>query len=66
LPRGRTRDAEPVTEDGESATEVRSAYPATVKRKGERIGFMDGLIEVPDDFDRMGAEEIEKTFGSRT
>jgi prevent-host-death family protein len=28
-----------------------------------RIGFMEGLIEVPDDFDRMGAEEVERLFG---
>jgi prevent-host-death family protein len=27
-----------------------------------RIGFMEGLIAVPDDFDRMGADEIEKQF----
>jgi prevent-host-death family protein len=29
----------------------------------QRIGFMEGAIAVPDDFDRMGAEEIEKLFG---
>jgi prevent-host-death family protein len=28
-----------------------------------RIGFMEGLIEVPDDFDRMGAEKVERLFG---
>jgi len=28
-----------------------------------RIGFMEGLIKVPDDFDRMGAEEVERLFG---
>ena len=28
-----------------------------------RLGFMDGQFEVPDDFDRMGQEEIEKLFG---
>ena len=28
----------------------------------QRIGFMQGEIEVPDDFDTMGAEEIEKMF----
>jgi prevent-host-death family protein len=28
-----------------------------------RIGFMEGLIEVPGDFDRMGAEEVERLFG---
>jgi antitoxin (DNA-binding transcriptional repressor) of toxin-antitoxin stability system len=28
-----------------------------------RLGFMEGQISVPDDFDRMGAEEIERMFG---
>ena len=29
----------------------------------ERLGFFSGQITVPDDFDRMGANEIEKLFG---
>lgn len=28
-----------------------------------RLGFMAGRISVPDDFDRMGATEIERLFG---
>jgi prevent-host-death family protein len=28
-----------------------------------RVGFMEGQIEVPDDFDRMGFAEIEQLFG---
>jgi prevent-host-death family protein len=28
-----------------------------------RLGFMAGQISVPDDFDRMGKEEIEQIFG---
>ena len=28
-----------------------------------RIGFMAGEISVPDDFDRLGAEEITALFG---
>jgi prevent-host-death family protein len=28
-----------------------------------RLGFMAGQFDVPDDFDRMGQEEIEKLFG---
>jgi prevent-host-death family protein len=28
-----------------------------------RIGFMAGQVSVPDDFDRMGDQEIEKIFG---
>jgi prevent-host-death family protein len=27
-----------------------------------RLGFMAGQISVPDDFDRMGQEEIERIF----
>jgi len=29
-----------------------------------RIGFLDGEIEVPDDFDRMGEREIAALFGT--
>jgi antitoxin (DNA-binding transcriptional repressor) of toxin-antitoxin stability system len=28
-----------------------------------RLGFMAGRISVPDDFDRIGKEEIERIFG---
>jgi len=28
----------------------------------KRLGFMHGQITVPDDFDRMGSEEIERLF----
>ena len=28
----------------------------------KRLGFMEGQITVPDDFDRMGSEEIEQLF----
>lgn len=29
-----------------------------------RLGFMTGQILVPDDFDRMGGDEIEDLFGA--
>jgi hypothetical protein len=29
-----------------------------------RIGFMSGACEVPDDFDRMGEDEIAPLFGA--
>lgn len=29
----------------------------------KRLGFMAGQIAVPDDFDRMGSDEIAKLFG---
>ena len=32
---------------------------------GRRIGFLDGDIAVPDDFDRWGAETIEALFEGR-
>ena len=31
--------------------------------KIQRIGFLDGQIEVPDDFDTFGQKEIEEMFG---
>ena len=30
-----------------------------------RLGFLAGEIAVPDDFDRMDQEEIERLFGTR-
>ena len=30
------------------------------------VGFMNGQIFIPDDFDRMGSKEIEKLFGGNT
>jgi prevent-host-death family protein len=38
--------------------------PATAEAR--RLGFMTGQIAVPDDFDRMGAEEIAHLFGNET
>jgi prevent-host-death family protein len=32
--------------------------------KPQRLGFLKGEIEVPDDFDRMGEEEIAALFGT--
>ncbi|MEI9401094.1 type II toxin-antitoxin system prevent-host-death family antitoxin [Mesorhizobium argentiipisi] len=29
----------------------------------KRLGFMAGQFSVPDDFDRMGGDEIEQLFG---
>lgn len=28
-----------------------------------RLGFMTGQLQVPDDFDRMGSDEITQLFG---
>ena len=38
-----------------------SAVDAPVEPK--RLGFLKGEIEVPDDFDRMGEQEIAALFG---
>jgi prevent-host-death family protein len=35
---------------------------APARRATPRIGFMKGQIQVPDDFDRMGEEEIAALF----
>ena len=29
---------------------------------GRRLGFLEGEVEVPDDFDRWGQEEVERGF----
>ncbi|RUV36042.1 type II toxin-antitoxin system prevent-host-death family antitoxin [Mesorhizobium sp. M7A.F.Ca.MR.148.00.0.0] len=34
--------------------------------QARRLGFMAGQFSVPDDFDRMGGEEIEQLFGVNT
>ena len=39
------------------------ALDAPVAGEVRRLGFMEGQILVPDDFDRMGSAEIEELFG---
>ena len=39
------------------------ALSAPTGAQVRRLGFMAGQISVPDDFDRMGKEEIERIFG---
>jgi len=43
-----------------------SRLDAPAATEVKRVGFMKGQIEVPDDFDRMGSEEIERLFEGRT
>lgn len=38
-------------------------YSETEPEPGRRLGFLAGEVEVPDDFDTMGAEQIEALFG---
>jgi len=33
-------------------------------RAPQRLGFLEGEIAVPEDFDRMGQAEIARLFGS--
>ena len=42
-----------------------TALHAPVGTQVRRLGFMAGQISVPDDFDRMGEEEIERIFTGR-
>lgn len=38
------------------------AVAAVEVSRPQRLGFMKGMGKVPDDFDNMGAEEIERLF----
>jgi prevent-host-death family protein len=40
-----------------------TALGAPIGAQVRRLGFMAGQISTPDDFDRMGEEEIERVFG---
>jgi prevent-host-death family protein len=40
-----------------------TALGAPAGAQVRRLGFMAGQISVPDDFDRMGSDEIERIFG---
>ena len=40
-----------------------TALDAPTGARVRRLGFMEGEISVPDDFDQMGKDEIEKIFG---
>jgi prevent-host-death family protein len=56
--------------DGESFVIAKAGKPmvkvtalnAPVGKEIKRLGFMAGQISVPDDFDRMGEEDIERIF----
>ena len=38
-------------------------FDAPEPKQQRRLGFMAGQIKVPDDFDRMGEDEIARMFG---
>ncbi|RFF26767.1 MULTISPECIES: type II toxin-antitoxin system Phd/YefM family antitoxin [unclassified Wenzhouxiangella] len=39
-----------------------SALEAPVATERRRVGFLEGRIQVPDDFDEMGREQISEMF----
>jgi len=41
-----------------------SALDSPTGYQMRRLGFLSGYIKVPDDFDRMGREEIGQLFGA--
>ena len=51
-----------ITQAGESVVET-VPPPTSDARQVQRTGFLVGQIQVPDDFDRMGADEIKSLFG---
>lgn len=56
-------DAFVIAKAGKPMVKV-TALGAPTGIKVRRLGFMEGQISVPDDFDRMGSEEIEDMFGN--
>jgi len=51
-----------IAKAGKPAAKVTS-LSAPTGAQVRRLGFMAGQISVPDDFDRMGKEEIDRIFG---
>ncbi len=50
-----------IAKDGKPMVKV-IAFDAPEPSEAKRFGFMAGQIKVPNDFDRMGSEEIEALF----
>ena len=50
-----------IARDGKPLVKVvaADALPAKTAR---RLGFIEGRVTIPEDFDRIGAAEIERTF----
>ncbi len=42
-----------------------SALDAPSVPQVRRLGFLSGQIQVPDDFDKMGADTIDEMFGDQ-
>ncbi len=41
------------------------AIDAPIGKQCRRLGFMAGQLSIPEDFDSMGADEIERIFSGR-
>lgn len=50
-----------IAKAGRPLVKVVAVEPARATR---RLGFLTGEIDVPDDFDRMGADAIARHFGA--
>ena len=50
-----------IAKAGKPMVKVVAIEPTELKAK-RRLGFMEGEIQVPDDFDTMCQEEIERMF----
>jgi prevent-host-death family protein len=53
-----------IAKAGKPMVKVVPLEEGTAAELPRRLGFMNGEIEVPDDFDRMGGAEIERLFGT--
>jgi len=53
-----------IAKGGEPLMKV-TALEAPVGTEAKRLGFLSGHISVPDDFDCMGAAEIDRMFTGR-
>ena len=47
---------------GRPNTDPVYAFGSIKNKRGNRLGFMEGEGRVPDDFNKMGASEIESIF----
>jgi prevent-host-death family protein len=52
-----------IAKAGKPMVKVVPLTEADLQTPKQRIGFMKGEFEVPDDFDTMGADEILEMFG---
>ncbi|MDO5057690.1 MAG: hypothetical protein Q4E06_10245 [Lautropia sp.] len=49
--------------EGMAMDEAESGSGAEKPREAQPVGFLKGQVQVPDDFDVMGQDEIQAMFG---